>query len=731
MPAEWLPTIANDAVSGLMGPPLREAYAAVRDKAKDALGAGGPLKDPLEHAYAEACGAFLDSLRAVYEIDAALLTEIRSLMEGTAFLDALRQLPFVPFREIKTEETRRHFMALSLPGADEDDFTGAWTSLRKRFFLAAAKLPELRIVLSLTLAATHEDHAAAMEEKLGLLVAKVEELLRHEGALHLDDTALVHYREGVDRRYRYAETRGLFLGDEAGAGDGIRLEDVFVEPLLVRRQDPEAQVAEDAAETLTIGQALRRERFHVVLGAPGSGKTTLLRCLAIALCRPGTVLSLLDAHHGTEVPLDAGLQEGTVPLLFELKAFTSALRSDPETELAGFLVERYREELPSIEEALAEGRALVLLDGFDDVFDDGQRRWVSAQVDAMAKRYPRARFVMTSRPHGYDAMPLSGPVTKWRIVPFDDERVRRFFHGWFEALAGEGEAETGALAAGAPTLVEEVLARPRLRAMARNPMLSTLIVLVRRLRSGLLPERRVVFYETAVRTLAELWANAPSSGREESHELPDPGLLIHALAEVAWRASTQTGSREIQGEDLRTWLRHGLAHDPEWDGERGVRAVEDLLQGLHENPGILIELGRDLYQFAHLSFHEYLAAHYALDRLDEQESRRTAHQHLHEPAWEEPLRLMVAGAGQARAEGLVRSILEGSSGEEGLAALRFVCRCLGEKASVGPEVRADVCRRLEEALASDLPRPELVRLASDALEAGPREAEAARRYLLS
>jgi predicted NACHT family NTPase len=639
-------------------------------------------------------------------------------MEGSSFLDVLRQLPFVPFREIKTEETLRHFMALSLPGADEDDFTGAWTSLRKRFFLAAAKVPELRNLLSLTLAATHEDHAVAMEEKLGLLVARVEELLRQEGAPHLDDASLVHYREAVDRRYRYAETRGLFLRDEPG--DGIRLEDVFVEPLLMRRPGPEGTGKKGEPETLTIGRALRRERFHVVLGPSGSGKTTLLRCLAIALCRPGTVLSLLDAHHGTEVPLDAGLQEGTVPLLFELKAFASALRADPGTELARFLIDHYRDELPSIEDLLEEGRALVLLDGYDDVFDGRQRRWVSVQVRAMAERYPRARFVMTSRPHGYDAMPLPGEVTEWQIVPFDEERIRRFFHGWYEALAGEGEGEQPAAA-----LLEDVLARPWIRAMAENPMLSTLIVLVRRLRSGLLPERRIVFYEAAVRTLAELWASGPP-GREEE-ERPDADLLIHALAEVAWRALTESGSREIRGEELREWLRQGLAHDPEWEGSRGARAAESLLQGLHEHPGILIELGADLYQFAHLSFHEYLTAHYVLDRLDEETGRRTALERLHEPAWEESLRLMVAGAGQARSEGLIRSILESSSGEDGLAALAFVCRCLGEKASVGRELRGEVVRRLEEAFASGLPRGVLARLAADALGAGPKEAETVRR----
>jgi len=338
----------------------------------------------------------------------------------------------------------------------------------------------------------------------------------------------------------------------------------------------------------------------------------------------------------------------------------------------------------------------------------------------MVDRYPRARFVMTSRPHGYDAMPLPGAVTQWQIVPFDEKRIRRFFNGWYEALAGEGDGEQPAAA-----LLEDVLARPRIRAMAENPMLSTLIVLVRRLRSGLLPERRIVFYEAAVLTLAELWSRGPSGRNEE--ERPDPDLLIHALAEVAWRASTESGGREIRGEELTQWLRHGLAHDPEWDGRRGERAVESLLQGLHEHPGILIELGAGLYQFAHLSFHEYLTAHYVLDRLDEEAARRTALERLHEPAWEEPLRLVVAGAGQARAEGLVRSILKSSSGEDGLAALAFVCRCLGEKANVGPELRGEVVRRLEEAFASGLPRGALARLASDALGAGPQEAEAARR----
>ena len=55
---------------------------------------------------------------------------------------------------------------------------------------------------------------------------------------------------------------------------------------------------------------------------------------------------------------------------------------------------------------LRRGRCLVLLDGLDEVADEAERRAMSAWVDRLVAVYPDNRYVVTSRPPGYERAPL-------------------------------------------------------------------------------------------------------------------------------------------------------------------------------------------------------------------------------------------------------------------------------------------------------------------------------------
>lgn len=117
-------------------------------------------------------------------------------------------------------------------------------------------------------------------------------------------------------------------------------------------------------------------------------------------------------------------------------------RALPEREegcrLDDYLFREAHKEHAGAERLLDDGRALVLLDGLDEVFDKDHRRWVSEQVWRLVTRFPNTRFVLTSRPHGCAAAPLPGSAEVYRLETFDADAVERFFRGWFRALAREG-----------------------------------------------------------------------------------------------------------------------------------------------------------------------------------------------------------------------------------------------------------------------------------------------------
>ena len=61
MPIDWIAILAGTAVSNLLGPRLKEAYDAVRERVKDAL-VDGPLEGPLRRVYRDACAGDLGVL---------------------------------------------------------------------------------------------------------------------------------------------------------------------------------------------------------------------------------------------------------------------------------------------------------------------------------------------------------------------------------------------------------------------------------------------------------------------------------------------------------------------------------------------------------------------------------------------------------------------------------------------------------------------------------------------
>ena len=651
----------------------------------EALRKGG-LDRELKVVYGAAFKGFVNALRGPFVIDNAMDERLREMFADEGFQAILAELPRARFEEVDTTRARELFAGLGPPGATADDFDSAWHSLGRVFDERIAQTT----------------HAARLAEKyrqdrIESSVAEIAAIMRPQDK----SAALAAYRRDVYNLYRLAPVRDLFWRDQESTGNEIRLADVFVEPLL-QRQDLRHEVktieddgrpgTEDGRELLsalkgfredprTLADVLAMERRLVILGPPGSGKSTLATCLALALVTD-------------EVTLDMGLPAETVPILVPLKTYAASLKERSNLRLDAFLEEQLGRQLPDLGAILSDGRPLVLFDGLDEVFDEAHRRWVSAEVSRLISLYLQARFLLTSRPYGYQAAPLTGAVPLFEIVAFDDDRIRRFFRRWFAALAREGHEGTPELRADA--LADEVLGRPRIRSLAENPMLCTLIVLIHHSGSGRLPERRVKFYEEAVGVLTERWERAKRSPKQEvPFDFPAPELMAGVLAEVAWKAQTELGGREIPADDLESWIEAALADDPEWGGKR-KNAARDLLHVIRERTGLLADAGGDSFQFVHLSLQEYMVAFYLLDRLDDAQCCRVVRHFLHAPEWEEILRLTIGAASRNRADALVRAILDKPTSEwEEISRrdLRFVCRCMEDRPNVSEAVLGNVRSR--------------------------------------
>jgi hypothetical protein len=349
-----------------------------------------------------------------------------------------------------------------------------------------------------------------------------------------------------------------------------------------RRREMGRSAASVQQVKVQVQEALAMHPRLVVLGDPGSGKTTLLRYLALTYARDVSPLCLSPLRGEPEgggeeavslVRARLGLDEQRLPVFLPLRAFARYLEKEcPDVGADGpkLLLDYLRTyfahqdvALPPrfFADRLQAGDCVVLLDGVDEVADMGVRQRVARIIERFTGAYPDNRTVVTSRIVGYTAgARLGADYAVTTVRDFTNDDIARFVQHWSlaveTALAG-GEVTPyveRAAAQQGKRLLDAIRANARVRELAVNPLLLTVIALVQRYRAQL-PERRVELYEEAVEVLLVQWdAVRDLAAASELPGVPlDAGDRRSILEPVAlWMMEQRV--REIELDDLRALL---------------------------------------------------------------------------------------------------------------------------------------------------------------------------------
>jgi hypothetical protein len=387
----------------------------------------------------------------------------------------------------------------------------------------------------------------------------------------------------------------------------------------------------------------------ILLGHPGAGKTFFLRWLALHAAESDTLF-------GMDQPL---------PVLVPLSAFARAPRPITLDEhIVEILLQEGQPAAHVFDAAARAGRVLFLLDGLDEVGDEPVRRSVAEAMRELAARFPRCPIVATSRLSGYTEAPLGGRHLV--LSPLGDDAIRRFLVTWSELYArelhGPAAAERGRREG--ESLARDVLDNPAITALARNPLMLTVLAIVHR--AGVrLPDHRVELYSHASEILVERWnqvRSLASVGGAVPIKAADAARLLGPVALAVMRS-------EARGAVPEDMLRQHLARAIESGHLRALTSADEALELFQRSLGLLVEQAPGMYAFLHLTLAEYLAA-WELVRTGELETLAANPREAFRSRWRETLLLVAAVLGVLRAEDqrlteLVRLLIDGAGRRKG------------------------------------------------------------------
>ncbi|GGX32546.1 HEAT repeat domain-containing protein [Streptomyces lomondensis] len=413
--------------------------------------------------------------------------------------------------------------------------------------------------------------------------------------------------------------------------------------------------AQDVLDVL----AAPSNRLLVILGDPGAGKSTLVRYLSLALA--------LGTAQGPPAAL-----AGRVPLVVELRHYAEEQwRHSSFEDFLTHLYDDFAQSVPPpvLEELLANGRALVVFDGLDELFDRKVRARTAQRIAAFAVRRPSARIVVTSRIIGYQRTVLDGAgFAHYMLQDLDEERIGTFVRSWYRVSCPNDPAQAGRLVERLTSAVQD--SRP-LREMAGNPLLLTVLALIGRRQT--LPHNRRSVYEHAVTVLVSHWDQAakllkapldPPVAEALDVLGPDERLeLLRLLARAMQEGHSGIAGNHIHRPDLERVFRVYL-QQYELPPVHAAAAARAMVEQLHERNFILSRYGGEVYGFVHRAFLEYLAAadiahRYKEDRewTPEELVEQVVARRAQDPAWHEVLLLLAGQMGTATVGAAVDRLL--------------------------------------------------------------------------
>jgi hypothetical protein len=491
------------------------------------------------------------------------------------------------------------------------------------------------------------------------------------GAEKAENTAQSMYAFATGAEAKYLEAQKLACWTDRTQGTSCNfvplLNDIYV-PLSIGDRAILGGWEEplDPAQTgqpLYIWDLIRRAekkpeyRQMAILAWGGYGKTTLLKHLAY--------IYSTQQHEEKKVP-------GRIPMLISLgecwRKYLAKQGEDdkPLPNLAEVIRSYHIPQLPGAkanlktiaptwaETLLQQGKAIVLLDGFDEV-PKAKRPILAQWIDQQTKDYRKTIFILTSRPKAYQEEAKVARIalpTIW-VKPFNTGQQRQFVEQWYrcrEIDSNSGRDDAGVIQiaqAAADELLGQIQERPEIQDLAKIPLLLNMIAAFHRENNkAQLPRRKVALYQG----ICDLQLKDRPEAKDLETQLGETNTQ-KILQRLALEMLLNNREKSIDQATLLRRLNDYLIAENETLDAR--QFLEDVVRVSE----LLIEKDADTYEFSHWSFQEYLAAR----EIVQEQRESLLYDKFMEKEWQPTILLYAAQVKHPNA--LIQAMLDRGAGD--------------------------------------------------------------------
>jgi hypothetical protein len=370
---------------------------------------------------------------------------------------------------------------------------------------------------------------------------------------------------------------------------GRKTKEVFV-PLDIYLSRLRSRFGGESLEEVQLENVLLREgRSCVLLGQPGAGKTTAVKHICERFrTEPGFLsdfqilirvqlrdLNLVTATSGPEY-IARFLQD-----LLRLRiSYPKELSGDDHADSRRALRDRI------LLDWLNSARAILLLDGFDEITLKARRELAIEEVRKFVPHMTNSAFVLTGR-SGEFSYHLE-KVDLFEIKPLNDKQIEVFSKQWLGNEHG--------------LLFVEQLGKSPFRDTAIRPLtLAHLCVIYDKVKS--IPKQPKSIYRKIVQLLLEEWDEQRLVVRESAYASFDNFRNAEFLAHLAYALTIKVKSSAFDRDSLVSCYR--AIHE---NFALPLNDATKVVDELETHTGLFLQSGRDRFEFSHKSLQEYLTA---------------------------------------------------------------------------------------------------------------------------